>query len=100
MNEYNSVTDILDAEVEYRLRRMGIGLGVKQPDGQNKVTRPQFRAVVRECPSIPVEMIDISCRTCQGVGHLIDHQAYREVPCPTCYGNGLESIWYRADIDS
>lgn len=95
--DYNSVADILNAEVEYKLRNMGVGFGGKRPDGLNKVTRPIFRAVVRECPEIPVELIDITCRECHGVGHLVDHSRNREVPCPKCYGNGLESVWYRAD---
>jgi hypothetical protein len=96
MSTLNSVSDLLDSEIEYRLRAMGLGECGK-PDGMNKVTRPMFRAIVKACPEIKVEMVDISCRTCHGVGHLTDSINYREVPCPTCFGNGLESVWYRAD---
>jgi hypothetical protein len=100
MSNYSSVTEILDAEVEYRLRQMGVGLGGKYPAAGNKVTRPLFKALVREC-GIPVSLIDITCRTCHGVGHLFEGatswNVSREVPCPLCQGNGLESVWNRAD---
>jgi DnaJ-class molecular chaperone len=54
----------------------------------NKIAKGMIDAV-----NGSVQSVDISCRTCEGTGSLVEdsRQNLRDVPCPACFGLGLET---------
>lgn len=92
MTNYQTTGDVLDADVEFRLQRMGIApVGtVRHPSNRNKVDRmhPWNRK-----PLGHLDLVD--CNDCHGEGqlHIRFMNEPKDVPCPTCEGFGTVSTW-------